>query len=88
MSQSVDELAHLFFTGWYCENGMPLELISDRDKLFVSQFWRALHKLTGIKLKLSTAYHPQTDGTSERTNKTVNQCIRYHVERNQKGWVR
>jgi hypothetical protein len=73
MSQNVDELAHLFFTRWYCENGMPLELISDCDKLFISQFWRVLHKLTGIKLKLSTVYHAQTDGTSERTNKTVNQ---------------
>ena len=47
-----------------------------------------LHKLTGVQLKLSTAYHPQTDGTSERTNKTMNQCIRFHVERNQKGWAK
>ena len=70
----------------YCENGLPADIISDRDKLFISKFWKALHKLTGVKLKLSTAYHPQTDGTSERTNKTINQCLRYHIERNQKGW--
>jgi hypothetical protein len=88
MSQTVDDLAHLFFTRWYCKNGLPLELISDRDKLFMSKFWRALHKLTGLKLKLSTVYHPQTDGASERTNKTVNQCLRFHVEHNQKGWVK
>src|SRR5882757_1210766 len=37
---------------------------------------------------MSTAYHPQTDGASEHTNKTLNQCVRFHVERNQKGWVR
>ena len=37
---------------------------------------------------MSTAYHPQTDGASERTNKTVEQCLRFHVERNQKGWKR
>jgi hypothetical protein len=37
---------------------------------------------------MSSAYHPETDGTSERTNKTVIQCIRYAVERDQKGWVR
>ena len=54
----------------------------------MSKFWKALHKLTGVKLKMSTAYHPQTDGASERTNKTVNQCLRYHVERNQLGWAR
>lgn len=78
----------MFFDRWYCVNGLPLDIISDRDKLFMSRFWRTLHKLTGIKLKLSTAYHPQTDGSSERTNKTVNQCIRFHIERNQKGWAK
>jgi hypothetical protein len=85
---SAEDLAVLFFNNWYCENGLPLEIISDRDKLFVSAFWRALHKLTGVKLKLSSAYHPQTDGASERSNKTINQALRYHVRRNQKGWVR
>ena len=53
----------------------------------MSQFWCVLHKLTGTKLKLSTAYHLQTNGASEHTNKTVNQCIHFHVEWNQKGWV-
>jgi hypothetical protein len=45
-------------------------------------------KLTGVKLKLSSAFHPQTNSTSERTNKTINQAIRYHVQWNQKGWVK
>jgi hypothetical protein len=85
---TMPNLALVFFKEWYCENGLPLELISDRDKLFVSKFWKALHKLTGVHIKMSTAYHPQTDGTSERTNKTLNQCIHFHIERNQKGWVR
>lgn len=85
---SAEQFAVLFFDNWYCENGLPLDIVSDRDKLFLSRFWKSLHKLTGIKLKLSSSYHPQTDGASERTNKTVNQCIRFHVERNQKGWVR
>ena len=44
--------------------------------------------LTGVKHKLSSSYHPQTNGASEWTNKTVNQCLRFHVERNQTGWVR
>jgi ''chromo'' (CHRromatin Organisation MOdifier) domain./Integrase core domain. len=85
---TAEQLAVLFFDNWYCENGLPLELISDRDKLFVSRFWKALSALTGVKLKLSTAYHPQTDGSSERSNKTVNQTLRFHVRRNQKGWVK
>jgi hypothetical protein len=85
---TAEDFALIFFDKWYCENGLPLEIVSDRDKLFVSKFWAALHKLTGVKLKMSTAFHPETDGASERTNKTVNQCIRYHVARNQRGWVR
>jgi hypothetical protein len=85
---SAEKLANLFFKEWYCENGLPLEIISDRDKLFVSQFWTALHKLTGIDLKMLSSFHPQTDGASERTNKTVIQCIRFAVEREQRGWKR
>jgi hypothetical protein len=85
---SAEDFALLFFDNWYCENGLPLDIFSDRDKLFISAFWRALHKLTGVKLKMSTAFHPETDGASERTNKTVNQAVRYHVARNQRGWVR
>ena len=87
-SITASQFAMLFFDHWYCENGLPKEIILDRDKLFMSRFWKSLHKLTGVKIKMSSAYHPQTDGASERTNKTVNQCLRFHVERNQKGWVR
>ncbi|PSR75065.1 hypothetical protein PHLCEN_2v9344 [Hermanssonia centrifuga] len=85
---SAKDLATIFFRNWYCENGLPLEIVSDRNKLFVSQFWKYLHRLTGVKLKLSTAFHPETNSTSERTNRTIIQALRYHVERNQTGWVR
>ena len=90
-SLTAEQFAEIFFDRWYCENGLPLDIISDRDKLFMSRFWKALHKLTGVKLKMSTSYHPQTDGSSdssERTNKTVIQCIRFAVERDQLGWVK
>ena len=84
---TAENLALIFFNHWYCKNSLPKDIISDRDKLFISKFWRTLHKLTRVKLKLSSSYHPQTDGLSERTNKTINQCIQYHVCQNQKGWV-
>jgi len=84
---NAKELALIFFDKWYCENGLPLELISDRDKLFMSRFWQYLTLLTGIKHKASTSYHPQMDGVSERTNKTLIQALRFHVECNQSGWV-
>lgn len=87
-SLTAEQLANLFFNRWYCENGLPLDIVSDRDKLFMSRFWKSLHTLTGVKLKISTSYHPETDGSSERTNKTVIQCIRFAVERDQLGWVK
>ena len=84
---TAPELAAIFFDCWYCENGLPLEIVSDCDKLFMSRFWKVLHKLTGVRLKLSSAYHPQTDGVSKQTKKMVNQALRYHIGWNQKGWV-
>ena len=85
---TAEGLAGIFFDNWYCENGLPDEIVCDRDKLFVSKFWRALTSLVGIKLKMSSSFHPETDGASEKTNKTVNQALRFHVRRNQTGWVK
>jgi hypothetical protein len=86
-SYTAAQVAVVLFDEWYCENGLMINLVSDRDALFTAELWTALHKLTGVKLKMSTSYHPETDGSSERTNKTVNQAIRYHVDNNQKGWL-
>jgi hypothetical protein len=85
---TAESLALLFFDNWYCENGLPLQIISDRDKLFISKFWKHFSLLAGIHQKCSSSFHPQTDGQSERTNRTVIEAIRYHVERNQVGWKR
>ena len=87
-SLTAEQLVKIFFDKWYCENGLPLDIYSDCDKLFMSCFWKKLHKLTSVKLKMSTSYHPQTDGSSEHTNKMVIQCIHYAVECNQLSWVK
>jgi len=55
------KFAVIFFDHWYCENGLLLNIVSDRNKLLVSKFWKALTKLTRIKLKMSSTYHPETD---------------------------
>lgn len=87
-NMTADEFTMIFFNQWYCKNGCPLEIISDCNKLFVSKFWKVLMKLAGVKHKLLTVYHPETDSALERTNKTVVQCLQFHVECNQKGWAK
>ena len=86
-SYTAAQVAIVLFDEWYCEHGLMLHLISDRDAHFTTDLWTALHKLTSIKLKMLTSYHPKTNGSSEWTNKTVNQAIWYHVDNNQKGWL-
>lgn len=84
---TAENMACLFFNHWYCKNSLPLEIILDCNKLFLSHFWVELHKLTGVKLKMLTAYHPELDRVSKLTNKTIIQCIHFAVECNQQGWV-
>ena len=62
---TAEDLALLFFNNWYHENGLPDDIVCDRDKLFISKFWKALTKLTGVKLRMSMSFHPETDGSSE-----------------------
>lgn len=75
IDMSAEDFMGIFFQHWYCENGLPLNIVSDRDKLFISKFWTALHKLIGVKLKLSSSFHPETDGASEKSNKTIVQML-------------
>ena len=84
---SAEDITLLMFDNWYCENGLPSDFVSNWDKLFVLWFWKALMKLTGVGLKMSSAYHLETNGSSRCTNKTVNKEIQFHVDWNQKGWV-
>ena len=81
------ELAELMFEGVYKHHGLPKNIISDQDVLFTSTFWNHLHKLIGTKLKLSSAYHPQTDGSTEQANRTITQTLRQCIDPNQKDWV-
>jgi hypothetical protein len=64
-------IAKVFFQTVYKLHGMPSALISDRDKIFTSTLWKELFKLAKVELHMSTAYHPQSDGQTER----VNQCL-------------
>ncbi len=68
-------------------HGLPKEFITDRDKLFTSKFWEMLTAELRINHKMSTAYHPQTDGQSKQMNQTVETYLRHYVNKNQNNWV-
>jgi Reverse transcriptase (RNA-dependent DNA polymerase)/RNase H-like domain found in reverse transcriptase/Integrase zinc binding domain/Chromo (CHRromatin Organisation MOdifier) domain/Retrotransposon gag protein len=85
---TAPDIASLVYNTWCRQFGLPQRIVSDRDKLFMSQFWKALHKLLGIEIQASTSYHPQTDGSSERSNKTVIQALRNYVNRRQTDWTK
>jgi hypothetical protein len=72
----VEKLARIYINEIVSRHGVPLSIISDRDGRFTSHFWRALQKHLGTQLDLSTAYHPQTDGQSERTIQTLEDMLR------------
>ena len=73
---TAKETAELFLQNVFRYHGLPDNIVSDRDPRFTSHFWENLHKILGIKLLMSTAEHPQTDGQSEATVKIVQKLIR------------
>jgi hypothetical protein len=73
---TATQLAQLFLDNVVKLHGVPKSLISDRDKIFTSSFWKHLFTLLQTKLALRTAYHPQSDGQTER----VNQCLEMYLQ--------
>ncbi|GJP62447.1 hypothetical protein CLOP_g19509 [Closterium sp. NIES-67] len=73
---TAEQTAQLFLTNVIRLHGLPSAIISDRDPKFTSNFWRHLWDQFGTKLQFSSAYHPQTDGQTERVNQTMEQLIR------------
>lgn len=68
-------------------HGLPDEIVSDRGTTFASNFWQALMALLGVKHKLSTAYHPQTNGQTERLNQILEQYLRCYLNYDQDNWA-
>jgi hypothetical protein len=80
------EVAAIFMDTVYKLHGMPESLVTDRDSKFTSEFWRAFATRAGMMLKMSSAYHPETDGQTERANKTLEQILRAYVSPRQDDW--
>ena len=86
-SLTAKDYAKLFLENVFRNFGLPRVLISDRDPRFVSQFWQELFRIFGTDVRMSTAYHPQTDGQSEVTIRTLENFLRPYIEDHQKTWV-
>ena len=82
----AEGLARLFRDNVWKLHGLPESVISDRGPQFAAGLTRELNKILGIETKLSTAYHPETDGQMERTNQELEQYLRMYVNHRQNNW--
>jgi len=84
---TAKDIAELMFTEVYKLHGLPRMIVSNQDVLFMSLFWTHLNKLMGIKQHMSSAYHPETNGSTECANRMIGQMLRLCIGPTQKGWV-
>src|SRR3954470_22402332 len=83
---SAPDTARLFFDHIFRLHGLPKSIVSDRDAKFTSKFWKSLFQTLGTKLAMSTAFHPQTDGQTERANRTLEDMLRAFTSYRQDDW--
>ncbi|GJW26300.1 putative reverse transcriptase domain-containing protein [Tanacetum coccineum] len=85
---SMETLTRLYIKEIISQHRVPISIISDRDSHFTSRFWQSMQNALGTQLDISTAYHPETDGHSERTIQTLEDMLRAYVIDFGKGWER
>jgi hypothetical protein len=85
-SESAETSASLFFDNIVKLHGLPSSIISDRGPQFASLFWKRLFSLCGTLIKLSTAFHPETDGQTERVNQVMEGYLRCFIDVDQETW--
>jgi transposase InsO family protein len=86
MTYLAAKLAELYRSRIVCLHGVPKKIVSDRGSQFISKFWEKLHESIDTKLNFSSAYHPQTDGQIERTNKILEDMLRVCSLKYEKSW--
>jgi hypothetical protein len=79
-------LAELYISRIVCMHGVPKKIMSDRGTQFTSRFWPKLHESMDTKLNFSSAYHPQTDGQTERTNQVLEDMLRACASKHGGSW--
>jgi hypothetical protein len=83
----AEQFAYIFLRNIVSTHGVPSEILSDRGPPFASKFWQALMDYVGLNHRLSTAFRPQTDGQTERTNQILEQYLRCYINYEQNDWV-
>ena len=84
---TAEKLTKLLLKKIFADHGIPEQIISDRDKLFTSKFNTGLRKTLGMKKGMSTAFHFQTNGQTERMNQTLEQYLNLFAGENKHKWV-
>ncbi len=84
---TTEETVQLILDGIVRLHGLPEEIIFDRGPQFASKFWRRLFELLGVDIWLSSAFHPETDGQTERTNQTLEQYLHCTMNYQQDDWM-
>lgn len=84
--KKTEDLIRIFARTYWKLHGVPLDIISDRDSRFTAHLWRDFLKLVGIKSRMSTAFHPQTDGQTERLNQSLEVYLRAFVNYEMSNW--
>jgi hypothetical protein len=84
---TTTSVARVFFDGVVRLHGIPSSIVSDRDPVLTSQFWRELFTLSGVKLNMSSAFHPQSDGQSEAINKVITMYLRCLAGDRPRSWL-
>ena len=87
ITYNARETAELVFAEVYKLHGLPKSIVSDRDVLFTSAFWTHLNKMIGMNHRMSSAYHPQSDGATKCANRTIGQMLRSCISSTQRDWV-
>jgi hypothetical protein len=87
-TMTVSQLSVIYMHEVVRLHGLPASIVRDQDPKFMSKWWHELHRIMGTKLLMSTSFHLQMDGATERANRSIGQMFRSLIKPDQKDWVR
>lgn len=85
---TTHSVAKLFLENIYKLHGLPVRIVTDRDKVFMSSFWKEVFKVLGVTLNFFTSYYPQTDGQTERLNQCMENYLRCMTSNSPMQWYK